>query len=161
MATAIFAAGCFWGIEVEFRNAPGVTGTEVGYTGGHQDDPSYEDVCTGRTGHAEAVKVEFDPTQSSYEQLLNLFWTIHDPTQKNRQGPDVGSQYRSAIFTTDDDQRQTALKSRDQLALNSKKAIATEVVEATTFWPAEHYHQRYLEKRGLASCRNPALMVNE
>lgn len=153
MATAIFAAGCFWGVEVEFRNIPGVTAAEVGYTGGSKDSPSYEDVCTGTTGHAEAVKVEFDPAQVTYEQLLDYFWQLHDPTQKDRQGPDVGTQYRSAIFVSDEEQRAAATKSREQVSQRFKKPIATEIVDATHFWPAEDYHQRYLEKRGLATCR--------
>lgn len=153
MATAIFAAGCFWGVEVDFRNTPGVTATEVGYTSGQNANPTYKEVCSDNTGHAEAVKVEFDPTQITYDQLVDHFWEIHDPTQRNRQGPDFGSQYRSAIFYTDEQQKESAIASRDRAQPNFKKPIATEITPATDFWPAEDYHQRYLEKRGMATCR--------
>ena len=150
---ATFAAGCFWQVEVEFRNTPGVVDAIVGYTGGTAENPSYERVCSGATGHAEAVEVTFDPEQVSYEQLLERFFILHDPTQRNRQGPDVGTQYRSAIFFHAPEQERAALAAvkREQSAL--KREVATEVVPASTFWPAEDYHQRYLEKRGLAVCR--------
>ncbi len=154
MATAIFAAGCFWGVEAKFRQVPGVTATQVGYTGGTVSNPSYEDVCSGRTGHAEAVKVDYDPAQVTYARLLEVFWKAHDPTQKNRQGPDVGTQYRSAIFVHDDEQRRLAEDSKARLDHSGAHArpIVTEIVAAGDFWPAEDYHQQYLEKRGLATC---------
>ncbi len=148
MATATFAAGCFWGIERSFRQVKGVTDAEVGYTGGSTKNPTYEDVCTGRTGHAEAVRVEFDPAQVSYEELLDVFWRIHDPTQLNRQGPDIGSQYRSAIFFHDGEQEQAAQASKKKLEQSgaASRPIVTEIVPAATFWRAEDYHQRYLDK---------------
>ena len=149
---ATFAAGCFWGVEAAFRQVQGVTATAVGYTGGSLGDPSYEDVCTGRTGHAEAVEVEFDPAKVSYDQLLDTFWQSHDPTTLNRQGPDVGTQYRSAIFFHDPDQETAAIASRERLQGKSSKPIVTEVTPAPEFYRAEEYHQRYLEKRGLATC---------
>jgi peptide-methionine (S)-S-oxide reductase len=154
MATATFAAGCFWGVEAAFRRVPGVRATRVGYMGGTLANPSYEDVCTDRTGHAEVVQVDFDPARVSYAQLLDVFWEAHDPTQKNRQGPDVGTQYRSAIFHHDDAQREAAEASKTRLSQSGKysRPIATEIVPAQTFWPAEDYHQQYLEKRGLATC---------
>jgi len=154
MATATFAAGCFWGVEATFRQVPGVTATQVGYTGGTVSNPSYEDVCSGRTGHAEAVKVDYDPGRVTYAQLLEVFWKAHDPTQKNRQGPDVGTQYRSAIFVHDDEQRRLAEESKARLERSGAHArpIVTEIVAAGDFWPAEDYHQQYLEKRGLATC---------
>ena len=151
--TAAFGAGCFWQVEVEFRNTPGVLDALVGYMGGQVDNPSYEQVCTDRTGHAEVVEVRFDPEEVSYEQLLEVFWRLHDPTQLNRQGPDVGTQYRSAIFVNSDEQRRAAEASREQEQQNRKRPIATTIEPASSFWPAEDYHQRYLEKRGLASCR--------
>ena len=150
---ATFGAGCFWGVEVEFRNVPGVVDAQVGYTGGDLQQPTYEQVCSGMTGHAEAVEVEFDPEQVSYRELVEKFWNLHDPTQVNRQGPDVGSQYRSVIFTHSDEQREQAIQSLQALQGRSKKAIATQIVPAEPFWPAEDYHQQYLVKRGLASCR--------
>ena len=153
MEKATFAAGCFWGVEVEFRNIDGVKSAQVGYTGGGVERPSYEDVCTGRTGHAEAIEVDFDPEQVSYRELVERFWTLHDPTQLNRQGPDVGTQYRSAIFAHSDEQRRVAEASKAELARGSERPIATEIVPAAPFWPAEDYHQRYLEKRGLATCK--------
>ncbi len=149
---AIFAAGCFWGIEAAFRRTDGVVSTAVGYIGGDLDDPSYEDVCSGRTGHAEAVQVEFDPGKVSYDQLLDLFWQIHDPTTLNRQGPDIGTQYRSAIFFRDPGQEAAARASKVRQADSGRvaKPIVTEIVPAGTFWRAEDYHQQYFEKRGAA-----------
>lgn len=149
---ATFAAGCFWQVEAEFRKVPGVTRTMAGYTGGTLDAPTYEAVCTDRTGHAEAVEVEFDPERVTYEQLLDLFWSIHDPTQLNRQGPDVGTQYRTGIFVHDEDQRRLAEASRHRANERLGGRVATEIEPAGRFWEAEDYHQRYLEKRGLASC---------
>ena len=153
MSTATFAAGCFWGVEVEFRNVPGVTATRVGYTGGTADNPTYQQVCTDRTGHAEAVEVEFDPAQVSYRALVEKFFELHDPTQLNRQGPDVGTQYRSAIFTHDLEQQAVATEVKARVAAESRRPVVTEILPAQTFWPAEEYHQQYLVKRGLASCR--------
>jgi peptide-methionine (S)-S-oxide reductase len=150
--TATFAAGCFWGVEAAFRALPGVTRTSVGYTGGTTESPSYEGVCTGRTGHAEAVQVEFDPSAISYPELLDTFWTSHNPTTRNRQGWDFGNQYRSAIFVADDDQRRLAVDSRDARQTTLRREIVTEIVPAGVFWPAEDYHQQYLEKRGQATC---------
>ena len=154
MEKATFAAGCFWGVEATFRQIPGVISTRVGYTGGQMTNPSYKDVCTDRTGHAEAVEVEFDPARVGYDELLKVFWENHDPTQLNRQGPDWGSQYRSAIFFHSSQQQAAALASKEQLesAHRYSKPIATQIVPAVTFYPAEDYHQQYLEKRGLASC---------
>ena len=150
--TATFAAGCFWGVEATFRALPGVTRTTVGYTGGEVENPSYERVCGGRTGHAEAVQVEYDPDSISYEQLLDAFWQTHNPTTRNRQGWDIGSQYRSAVFVHDEAQEQDAMASRDARQRDLKRTIVTEIVPAGRFWPAEDYHQQYLEKRGQASC---------
>jgi len=154
MAKATFAAGCFWGVEAEFRALKGVKSTTVGYIGGATDSPTYKDVCTDRTGHAEAVEVEYDPAQISYDQLLNAFWNLHDPTTVNRQGPDVGTQYRSAIFYHDAAQEAAAKASRDREAASGhfEKPIVTEIKPAPKFWPAEEYHQQYLEKRGAPSC---------
>ncbi len=145
---ATFAAGCFWGPEEEFRNLEGVLDARVGYTGGHVPDPTYHDVCTGSTGHAEAVLVTFDPEVIAYEDLLRHFWAMHDPTTLNRQGPDIGTQYRSAIFVHDAEQRGAALRSRGELqsALGANRRIATEIVDAGAFWDAEDYHQKFLEK---------------
>jgi peptide-methionine (S)-S-oxide reductase len=154
MEKATFAAGCFWGVEAAFRQVKGVKSTAVGYTGGTVTSPTYEQVCTGRTGHAEAVLVEFDPAEVSYEQLLDVFWENHDPTQMNRQGPDVGSQYRSAIFYHTPQQEAAAASSKEKLAASGKlkRPIVTEIVHAAEFFSAEDYHQQYLEKRGQASC---------
>jgi len=152
--TALFAAGCFWGVEATFRQIKGVKATAVGYTGGHTESPSYEDVCTDRTGHAEAVQVEYDPKEVSYEQLLKVFWENHDPTTVNRQGPDVGTQYRSAIFYNTPEQKAAAEAARQSLAAGGKyrREIVTEIVPAGAFWKAEDYHQQYLEKRGMSTC---------
>ena len=154
MEKATFAAGCFWGVEATFRQMPGVISTRVGYTGGKTGNPTYKEVCTDRTGHAEAVEVEFDPAKVPYADLLKVFWENHDPTQVNRQGPDWGSQYRSAIFFHSPEQQTQAQASKESLekAHRYSKPIATEIVPAVTFYPAEDYHQQYLEKRGLASC---------
>jgi peptide-methionine (S)-S-oxide reductase len=151
---ATFGAGCFWGVEAAFRRLEGVTRTEVGYEGGHTERPSYEDVCRHGTGHAEVVEVTYDPERISFEDLLEVFWAEHDPTQLNRQGPDVGDQYRSAVFVHDEEQRAAAEASKERLASSGRwpRPIVTAIEPAQTFWPAEDYHQRYLEKRGLASC---------
>ncbi len=157
MEKATFAAGCFWGVEADFRRLKGVASAQVGYTGGTTSNATYKDVCTGRTGHAEAVEIEFDPAQISYDQLLNAFWELHDPTTPNRQGPDVGTQYRSAIFYHSPAQEAAAKASRDALAASGKfkRPIVTEIKPATQFWRAEEYHQPFLEKRGEASCHLP------
>ncbi|HET7442453.1 MAG TPA: peptide-methionine (S)-S-oxide reductase MsrA [Terriglobales bacterium] len=154
MAKATFAAGCFWGVEAAFRQVPGVISTRVGYTGGQTTNPTYKDVCTDRTGHAEAVEVEYDPTKVSYEQLLKVFWENHDPTQLNRQGPDWGTQYRSAIFFHSPEEEGAAKASKEALEKSGQygKPIVTQIVPAGTFYEAEDYHQQYLEKRGLATC---------
>jgi peptide-methionine (S)-S-oxide reductase len=153
--TATFAAGCFWGIEAEFRREPGVLRTCVGYMGGHIPNATYEQVCGGRTGHAEVVQLQFDPARISYEQLLAIFFAIHDPTTLNRQGPDVGSQYRSAIFFHSEVQRLQAWAARDAVDAGRRwrRPVVTEIVAATDLSLAEEYHQQYLEKRGMASCR--------
>lgn len=150
---ATFAAGCFWGVESRFRSQKGVIDTQVGYTGGALENPKYEQVCSGRTGHAEAIEVTFDPAKVSYEELLELFWRLHDPTQVNRQGPDIGTQYRSAIFYHTPEQREQAIQSKEDLDRSGrfKKPIATEILPAEVFYPAEEYHQRYHEKHG-GSC---------
>ncbi len=154
MEKATFAAGCFWGVEATFRQMPGVTSTRVGYTGGSTENPTYKEVCTDRTGHAEAVEVEFDPAKLTYPQLLKVFFENHDPTQVNRQGPDWGSQYRTAIFFHSPEQQRQAEQFKQELeeARVYSKPIATQIVPAVMFYPAEDYHQQYLEKRGLASC---------
>lgn len=152
---ATFAAGCFWGVEQEFREEKGVLATAVGYSGGRTERPTYEQVCTNTTGHAESVRLRFDPKVTTYEKLLKLFWELHDPTTKNRQGPDFGSQYRSVIFYNSPQQKQAAIASRD--ALNGsgelKNPIVTEIVPAAPFWKAEEYHQQYVEKGGQSACR--------
>ncbi|MGO9109774.1 MAG: bifunctional methionine sulfoxide reductase B/A protein [Thermoguttaceae bacterium] len=152
--TATFAAGCFWGVEAAFRQIKGVKATAVGYTGGDLDHPTYQDVCTDRTGHAEAVQVEYDAQEVSYEQLLKVFWENHDPTTVNRQGPDVGTQYRSAVFYNTPEQKAAAEAAKKALADSGKyrREIVTEILPAATFWKAEDYHQQYLEKRGMSSC---------
>jgi peptide-methionine (S)-S-oxide reductase len=155
MEKATFAAGCFWGVEAAFRAVPGVVGTTVGYSGGTFPNPTYKDVCTGRTGHAEVVEVEFDPARVSYQDLLRVFWENHDPTTLNRQGPDVGTQYRSAIFFHTPEQQAAALASKQELERTGafKRPIVTAITPAEPFYRAEDYHQQYLEKRGQASCR--------
>jgi peptide-methionine (S)-S-oxide reductase len=151
---ATFGAGCFWGVEAAFRRLPGVTDVTVGYAGGHTANPTYKDVCTDETGHAEVVQVEFDPTKISYKQLLDAFWQLHDPTQVNRQGPDSGSQYRTAVLFHSPEQEAEAKASKAALDASGKfrRPIATEITSAGKFYRAEEYHQRYLEKRGAASC---------
>jgi len=150
--TATFGAGCFWGVEAAFRRLEGVTKTRVGYAGGGVENPTYKQVCSDRTGHAEVVEVTYDPEKVPYEQLLAVFWAEHDPTQVNRQGPDVGSQYRSVIFVHDAEQRAAAEASRSRLQEGLPRPVATTIEDAPPFWEAEDYHQQYLEKRGLASC---------
>ncbi len=148
MEKATFGAGCFWGVEARFRQVKGVASATVGYTGGTMEDPAYEDVCSGNTGHAEAVEVIFDPEMISYNDLLDVFWSIHDPTTLNRQGPDVGSQYRSAIFTHDSGQVAAARASKERLqsSAGNTREIVTEITPATAFYRAEDYHQQYLKK---------------
>jgi len=154
MAKATFGAGCFWGVEERFRQLSGVISTAVGYSGGNRSNPTYEDVCTDTTGHAEVVEIEFDPARITYDQLLDVFWASHDPTQLNRQGPDHGTQYRSVIFVHDPVQRAAAeaSKSRQQAAKRWPQPIVTTIESAGPFWRAEDYHQQYLHKRGLGSC---------
>ncbi len=151
---AMFGAGCFWGVEAAFRAVPGVMQTAVGYSGGNFQGPTYQDVCSHRTGHAEVVLVEFDPVKVTYDDLLKTFWESHDPTQMNRQGPDIGTQYRSAIFYFTPEQEAAARASQQRLEASGKlrRPIATEITPASEFWRAEEYHQQYLEKRGIASC---------
>ncbi|MBI4085642.1 MAG: peptide-methionine (S)-S-oxide reductase MsrA [Candidatus Liptonbacteria bacterium] len=152
---AAFAAGCFWGVEEAFRNLKGVVSTAVGYAGGTFENPAYEDVCGGKTGHAESVLVEYDSSEITYEELLKVFWEIHDPTTPNRQGPDVGNQYRSVIFFHDLEQKATAEKSKTELQLSKRYAsqVVTEIVPASTFYRAEEYHQQYIKKQGRSACR--------
>ncbi len=154
MSTATFGAGCFWGVEETFRQLPGVTKTMVGYTGGDTLSPTYEDVCSNESGHAEVVQIEYDPAVVGYDALLDVFWSNHNPTTMNRQGPDVGTQYRSVIFYHDENQKAAAERSRAALEASGKwnKPIVTEIVPAVTFYPAEDYHQQYLAKRGLGTC---------
>ena len=151
---ATFGAGCFWGVEYEFRKLPGVIDTAVGYMGGHTDNPSYQQVCSGRTGHTEVVQIEYDPDKISYSDLLEKFWQIHDPTQVERQGPDVGYQYRSVIFYHDKQQAKQAEKSKSALADSGQydEPVSTSIEPAQTFWRAEDYHQRYIEKTGRHVC---------
>lgn len=155
--TATFGAGCFWGVEHSFRQVDGVVDAAVGYAGGHTEHPTYREVCTGTTGHTEAVQLTFDPSRVGYEELLDVFWQLHDPTQVDRQGPDVGSQYRSVIFVHNPRQETAARRSR--AALDSKgslpRPVATVISPAGRFWPAEDYHQQYIAKRGIASCHVP------
>jgi peptide methionine sulfoxide reductase msrA/msrB len=161
---ATFAAGCFWHVESSFRKVPGVLSTQVGYTGGHLIEPSYKQVCKGRTGHAEAVQLVYDPNQLTYEQLLKVFWNIHDPTTLNRQGPDIGTQYRAAIFYHNPEQLEAATKSKEELQKSGKVRgkIVTQIVPAKEFYRAEEYHQRYFEKQGLSVCHpGLAMMANE
>jgi peptide-methionine (S)-S-oxide reductase len=154
MELATFGAGCFWGVEVTYRQVPGVKDAVVGYLGGTLANPTYKDVCTGKTGHAEVVQVQYDPAEVTYDKLLDVFWESHNPTTLNRQGPDVGTQYRSAIFYHSAEQKDAAEKSKARLEASGKlrRPVVTEITAASTFYPAEDYHQRYLEKRGLASC---------
>lgn len=154
MKKATFGAGCFWGVESAFRKVEGVSDLAVGYLGGTMENPTYRDVCAGDTGHAEVVEVQYDPSRVSYEQLLDRFWTIHDPTTLNRQGPDIGTQYRSAIFYHDDEQKAAALASKQALQSSGhfRRPIVTEITPASAFYRAEEYHQRYLEKHGRSSC---------
>jgi peptide-methionine (S)-S-oxide reductase len=152
---ATFGAGCFWGVESAFRRTEGVISTQVGYTGGHTENPTYREVCSDQTGHAEAVEVTYDPSQVSYKELLDVFWHCHNPTQGYRQGPDTGSQYRSVIFFQSPQQQQTAQQSKEQLAESEtyRNPITTEIVPVATFWRAEEYHQQFHEKKGLGGCR--------
>jgi peptide-methionine (S)-S-oxide reductase len=154
MEKATFGAGCFWGVEATFRQIPGVTSTAVGYMGGTLKNPTYKDVCTDRTGHAEVVEVTYDPARVSYETLLKVFWENHDPTQLNRQGPDVGTQYRTVIFFHSPEQKAAAEASKDERQRSGvyQRPVVTQIVPATEFWRAEEYHQQYLEKRGLSTC---------
>ncbi|HTJ31510.1 MAG TPA: peptide-methionine (S)-S-oxide reductase MsrA [Acidobacteriaceae bacterium] len=155
MEKATFGAGCFWGVEVAFGNIPGVTATAVGYEGGKTQQPTYKDVCTDATGHAEVVELDFDPAKVSYDQILDAFFALHDPTQLNRQGPDWGTQYRSAVFYHSEAQKEAAEKKIAELNASgqfSPKKVVTKIEPAQTFWRAEEYHQKYLEKRGMASC---------
>jgi len=154
MTLATFGAGCFWGVEATFRQIEGVKSTRVGYMGGTTENPTYRDVCGHRTGHAEVVEVTYDPDQVKYEDLLRVFWENHDPTQLNRQGPDVGDQYRTVIFFQDAEQEAAARASKEELERSGRfrRPIVTQIVAAPTFYEAEEYHQQYLEKRGLASC---------
>jgi methionine-S-sulfoxide reductase len=155
MEKALFAAGCFWGVQFYFDQVPGVTKTTVGYTGGHTENPTYEEVCAHTTGHAEAVLIEYDPEQVSYKTLVKQFFHMHDPTQLNRQGPDVGDNYRSAIFYFDEVQKQTAEKIRDELQPRFDKPIVTQIARASKFYEAEDYHQKYAERTGRGQCHIP------
>ena len=154
MEIATFGAGCFWGVEETFRQIPGVIDTAVGYLGGHLQNPTYQDVCTDETGHAEVVQVTYDPAQVGYERLLDVFWSAHDPTTLNRQGPDVGTQYRSAIFFHSPEQERSAKTSKEKMQASGKfrRPIVTEITPASTFYRAEDYHQKYLAKRGMSHC---------
>jgi peptide-methionine (S)-S-oxide reductase len=154
MEKAAFGAGCFWGVEEVFRNVKGVLSTSVGYAGGTQENPTYQDVCTDKTGHAEVVELEFDPSQVSYDQLLEVFWSNHNPTTLNRQGPDVGTQYRSVIFFYSPEQKSVAAASKEKVEKSGRfnRPIVTQIEPASAFWRAEEYHQRYLQKRGQSHC---------
>ena len=154
MEIATFGAGCFWGIEATYQKIKGVNKTEVGYLGGTLENPSYEDVCAGNTGHAEVVQVSFDPNEINFKQIIDIFWSNHNPTTLNQQGPDIGSQYRSAVFYHSDEQKQIAKTTKLELEQSArfKDLIVTEITKATTFYKAEEYHQQYLEKRGLSHC---------
>lgn len=152
MEKATFGAGCFWGVEEIYRQTKGVLSTAVGYEGGRLNNPSYKEVCTDRTGHAEVVEMTFDPKQVSFERLLDIFWENHDPTTLNRQGPDFGTQYRSVVFFHNDEQEKVAKASKEKAQKSFKAPIVTQIVPAETFWKAEEYHQQYLAKRGLGSC---------
>jgi peptide-methionine (S)-S-oxide reductase len=154
MEKATFGAGCFWGVEAEFRKVPGVISTRVGYSGGHVPHATYRQVCSGTTGHVEVCEITFDPSKVSYNDLLEIFWKVHDPTQVNRQGPDIGEQYRSVIFFNSPDQEAAARASKERLENSRifKKPIATAIEPAGPFYPAEDYHQQYFEKRGIAHC---------
>ena len=151
---ATFAAGCFWGVEAAFRRVPGVVDAAVGFEGGKTEHPSYRDVCSHRTGHAEVVEVDYDPGQVSYEELLDVFWSIHNPTTRNRQGLDFGSQYRSVIFYHDEEQHRAAVASKEALDASGehRRKVVTQIVPAAPFWRAEEYHQRYYDKGGISSC---------
>jgi peptide-methionine (S)-S-oxide reductase len=153
MHKATFGAGCFWGVEAAFQKIKGVKQTSVGYMGGHINKPTYEQVCTDKTGHAEVVQILFNPEEVSYEQLLEIFWKVHDPTQLNRQGPDIGTQYRSIIFYHNEEQKIIAENSKHKIQKRYNKRIATEIKHSKEFFPAEEYHQKYLEKQGLSSCK--------
>ena len=158
--TATFAAGCFWGVQYYFDQVPGVNASIVGYTGGHVENPTYEMVCTHKTGHAEAVQLTFDSSAISYEELTRHFFRLHDPTQLNRQGPDIGDSYRSAIFYYDKTQKQVAVNLKSSLSKDYEKPIATQIVQATEFYPAEPYHQRYAERTGRGICHVPYQPLN-
>jgi peptide-methionine (S)-S-oxide reductase len=155
LKTATFGAGCFWGVEAAFRNLPGVIATEAGYAGGSTTNPRYEDVCTGKTGHAEVVRLQYDPDRVTYDDLLAAFWSIHDPTKKDRQGPDIGTNYRSVIFYHDQEQKCRAIRSKEEMNRSGRflRPVVTEIVPAGVFWKAEEYHQQYHEKHGGAGCR--------
>jgi peptide-methionine (S)-S-oxide reductase len=152
LAKATFGAGCFWGVEAAFRQVPGVIDAAVGYSGGRTANPTYKEVCTDRTGHAEVVQVDYDPGRVSYDELLDTFWSIHNPTTRNRQGPDFGSQYRSAIFFHTPEQQEAALASKERHQAGLDREIVTEITPTSEFWRAEEYHQRYFEKTGRAHC---------
>lgn len=155
LKTATFGAGCFWGVEAAFRDVPGVIATEAGYAGGSTKNPRYEEVCTGKTGHAEAVRLTYDPDRVTYDDLLAVFWSIHDPTEKDRQGPDIGTNYRSVIFYHDKEQEQHATRSKEAMNRSGRflRPVVTEIVPAAEFWRAEEYHQQYQERHGGAGCR--------
>lgn len=152
MEKAVFGAGCFWGVQLAFDRMPGVISSSVGYSGGKRERPTYEQVCSDATGHAEVIEINFDPSQVSYQQLLEQFFDLHDPTQLNRQGPDIGSQYRSVVFFTTPEQREIAEQVKAAIAVRYKVPVVTAIESAQTFWPAEDYHQKYLEKRGRSAC---------